>query len=296
MLDYKLFEALAAVVQEGGFDKAARKLCLTQSAVSQRLKLLEEQAGQILLARAIPPRATFAGRKLLKHYLQVKRLEDDLLEDVEIGEGRGFATLAVGLNADSLATWFMAAIGPFMKEKTALLDLRIDDQEQTHQLLKDGEVVGCVSTRERPMQGCRSVYLGCMRYRLLATPGFAAAWFPEGLTLDDVRRAPILVFNRKDELQNKLLRQVLGKEPGPVPTHYVPSSETFVDFISSGLAYGTLPDQQSSALLANGRLVDLAPDHHIPARLFWHCWNLKSSLLESLTRHLVGGAENLLEE
>ena len=292
MLDYKLIEALALVAQGGGFDKAATALHITQSAVSQRVKLLEEQMGQILVARTAPPRLTSAGRNLLKHYLQVKRLEDDLFG--EMAQQAGYTPIAVALNADSLATWFLDAIQSFVVKEDVLLDIRVDDQEQTHQLLKDGAVVGCISTKEQPLQGCRIDYLGQMNYQMFASPEFAKKWFPLGLTLADVCSAPAIIFNRKDELHKKLFQLVLGQVPDSIPTHYVPSAEKFVDFIGMGLGYGMLPRQQSAPFTKNGRLVDLAPAHTIPVKLYWHCWNLNSKLLVKFTRQLILGAKALL--
>ncbi|HHC25317.1 MAG TPA: LysR family transcriptional regulator ArgP [Desulfobacterales bacterium] len=294
MLDYKLLEAMAMVVLEGGFEKASRALHLTQSAVSQRVKLLEEQTGQILLARTSPPRATSAGQGMLRHYLQVKRLEGDLMDILPRTSDKAFTSVAVGINDDSLATWFLEAVRPFLEQESVLLDLRADDQEQTHRLLRDGEVVGCISSYGHPMQGCRIVYLGCIGYRLVATPEFVARWFPDGLSIDSARHAPAVMFNRKDDLHNKLFRQIFGEAPAPIPAHYVPSSEKFVEFITSGFAYGTLPEQQSASLISTGRLIELSPSCHATIKLYWHCWNLKSPLLEKLTRNLVSGARRLL--
>ncbi len=291
MLDYKLIEALAMVVQEGGFDKAARRLYLTQSAISQRVKLLEAQTGQVLLARTTPPRATPAGRRMITHYLQVKRLEDDLT--AESGE-TAFTTLAVGVNGDSLATWFFDAVHPFLEKHHVLLDLKVEDQDQTQMLLKNGEVIGCISTMDQPLQGCRMAYLGCMIYRPVASPGFHQRWFPDGLEWAQAGQAPFLIYNRKDELHVKLFRQLFGRVPASLPAHYLPSSEKFVDFITHGLAYGMLPDQQSADLLAQNRLVDLAPGAPVAVKLYWHCWNLKSDLLAALTQRLVQGANTQL--
>jgi LysR family transcriptional regulator, chromosome initiation inhibitor len=296
MFDYKLIEALAMVAREGGFDKAARALHITQSAVSQRVKLLEDITGQVLLARTTPPRATRSGQKLLKHYLQVKRLEDDLLGKMDGDPDQGFTSMAVGINADSLALWLIEAIQPFLLAEKVLLDIRVNDQEQTHRLLKDGEVMGCISTQEQAMQGCRIDYLGCMNYRMMASPEFAARWFPDGLTAEAVRLAPAVIFDRHDALHHKLLRQILQEGPDAIPTHYVPSVEKFADFVALGLAYGMLPDQQGAPLAAAGQVVDLSPDHHIPVKLYWHCWNLKSDLLENLTTHLIRKAETLLQK
>lgn len=294
MLDYKLIEALARVVEEGGFDRGARKLHLTQSAVSQRIKLLEEQTGQVLLTRTTPPTATPSGRQMIKHYLQVKQLEDDLLGAMVAAGRENFATLSVGINEDSLATWFFDAARPFLEKEQVLLDLRADDQDQTHKLLKDGEVIGCISTLDKPVQGCRATYLGRMDYRLVATPAFAAQWFPNGLTTEAVQKAPALVFNRKDELHLKLFAKALKAVPTDFPTHYLPSSEKFADFISAGLAYGMLPTQQNAGLLALGQLVALAPEHMVSVKLYWHCWNLASRLLETFTEELVKATQTTL--
>ena len=295
MLDYKLIEAMAMVVREGGFDKAAAALHITQSAVSQRVKLLEESTGQIVIARTTPPRATAAGRKLLTHYLQVKRLEDDLIGEMEQPTDERFTSMAVGLNADSLATWFPEAIRPFLLGESVLLDIRVDDQDQTHRMLKDGDVVGCISTQQQPLQGCRIEYIGHMTYHMFATPQFADQWFPKGLTRAAAGRAPAIVFNRKDELHQRLFHQALGIVPASIPTHYVPSSEKFSKFIAMGIGYGMLPHQQSASYVQAARLVDLAPGCHVEVKLYWHCWNLKSKSLEKLTQQLIIGAKSLLE-
>ena len=55
MFDYKLLTALEAVVKAGSFDKAAALLCITPSAVSQRIRQLEERTGQLLLIRSCVP-------------------------------------------------------------------------------------------------------------------------------------------------------------------------------------------------------------------------------------------------
>jgi LysR family transcriptional regulator (chromosome initiation inhibitor) len=296
MLDYKLIEALAMVVQEGGFDKAAKRLHITQSAVSQRIKQLEDRVGQVLLSRTSPPQATRAGQRVIKHCLQVRRLEDDLLDALPPAENRTPVVLAIGINDDSLATWFVEAVAGFLRQTQVFLDLRPDDQEQTHQMLKRGEVIGCISAKPQPMQGCRVEYLGRMDYRMLATPGFFSSWFPDGMTPSAMRRAPLLVYNRKDELHLRFFERAAVNMTPQLNVHYLPSSEKFVDFILKDLAYGMLPDQQSLPLLENGRLVELLPGSTIEVGLYWHCWNLKSALLEKFSHHLAQQARVHLKQ
>ncbi|MBU1248006.1 MAG: LysR family transcriptional regulator ArgP [Proteobacteria bacterium] len=286
MLDYKLVEALAMVVREGGFEKAARAMHLTQSAVSQRVKLLEDQTGQVLLVRSTPPQATGAGSEVLKHYRQVERLEGDLAEAMAPDRAGALEVLPIGVNADSLSTWFLDAVRPILRTRKLLLDLSVDDQEQTHNMLKRGEVVGCVSARVTPVQGCLATCLGRMVYRLLATPGFVAAWFADGFTPEAARIAPAVIFDRKDDMHNKVLVRAFGEVPGKVPTHYIPSSEKFLDMVVSGFGYGMVPDYQSEQLREAGALIDVAPGFAVPVDLYWHCWNIGSPLLEEFSKAL----------
>lgn len=294
MLDYKHVEALALVVQEGGFDKAAKALNITQSAVSQRIRQLEDQAGQVLLVRSSPPGPTPAGKRLVRHYTQVKHLEDELGGMLDPEAGQSFVSLPVGLNEDSLSTWFLEAVTPFLKREPVLLDLHADDQEVTHRMLRDGLVVGCVSSFDKPVQGCGMRYLGDMVYKLVAAPEFAARWFPEGITEAAVRRAPTQVFSHKDNMNNRFYRRVLGRVPENIPTGFLPSSEPFIANIRRGLAYSLVPDLQCDRLLASGELIELAPENNIPVKLYWHSWSIRSNLLRRFGGAVVKGAQRLL--
>ncbi|MDY0161700.1 LysR family transcriptional regulator ArgP [Desulfobotulus sp.] len=293
MLDYKLLEALARVLEEGGFERAAQALCITQSAVSQRIKLLESQVGQVLLVRSTPPRATVAGLGLLKHYRQVACLEADL-ESALLPQGpEGFRTLKVGLNADSLITWFPGAVKNFLLSGKVLLDLFTDDQDVTHRLLQDGEVMGCITSRDKGLQGCRIHPLGSMRYRMLASPAYMKRWLPQGVSGLKDFGGPVLIFNRKDRLQDRFFSAVLGFFPSP-PLHYVPSATSFQTFALLGLGCGMIPDLQSRDLRCSGALVEVVPDMPMDVPLYWHCWDLDSALLTTFTDMLVREAGKCL--
>ena len=288
MLDYKLIEALAMVVQECGFEKAAVKLFVTPSAISQRIRALEEQTGQILINRTNPPKATEAGMRILKHYHLVKRLEEDLIDTFTPHEDRKFVTLAIGINMDSLTTWFLDAVKDFLHDHRILLDLKPADQDQTDQLLKDGAVIGCVSSKDKIIQGCRMDYLGCMEYRMLATPEYMSTWFPNGANMENICHAPLFIFDRKDELHLLYFREAFGEVPVEFSAHYLPSSEQFLKFIVAGLGCGMLPEQQSDDYLRSGKLVELVRGSVVRVDLYWHCWNLKSKLLKEFSENLVG--------
>jgi LysR family transcriptional regulator (chromosome initiation inhibitor) len=295
MLDYRLVEAFAAVIEEGGFDKAARRLHITQSAVSQRIKQLEEQHGQVLLQRTNPPRPTETGIGLFRHYHQVQHLEQDLSNGKTATPRSAYATLALAINADSLATWFFQAVQSFLREQKVVLDLHIDDQDQTHKLLQEGKVLGCITTRDSPLQGCRITPLGIMEYGLCCSPSFARTWFPQGFDLAAVEQAPVIRFNRQDGLNEQLFDRIFPGFPQDVPTFFVPSSEMFVTFIKEGLCYGILPEQQSRSLLESGELIDLLPGYGVKVELYWHCWNLRSELLESFSKRFIDEVRRMLK-
>lgn len=302
MIEAKFLETLATVVDEGGFERAAKRLNLTQSAVSQRIRQMEEAVGQPVLTRTQPPRPTGPGRALLRHARRVELLENELTADLarqfksegSSGHPEGpWQTLALAVNADTLATWFTTAVLPVLVSERIVLDLRVHDQERTLELLRGGEVAGCVSTRKSPMQGCRAESLGTMRYHCASAPAFAARWFPQGLTLKAAWSAPAVVFNRDDNVHDHFLELTLGASPDSAPRHHVPDSERFVDFVLGNAGYGLIPHLQANAHLASGALVDLCPAP-LPVPLYWHCWNVPSALLARVGRALKTAARRQL--
>ncbi len=139
--DYRTLQALDAVIRERGSERAAQKLCITQSAVSQRIKQLENMFGQPLLVRLMP-RPTEQGQKLLALLRQVELLEEEWLGDEQTGSSSLLLSLAV--NADSLATWLLPALAPVLADSPIRLNLQVEDETRTQERLRRGEVVGAV--------------------------------------------------------------------------------------------------------------------------------------------------------
>lgn len=280
MIDFKLLEALSAVVEEEGFEKAAGKLFITQSAVSQRIRTLEEKTGQILISRETPPKPTKRGYELIKHYRQILALEADFVREEE-------QVFPLGINADSLATWFLPAIRSLLEQSNINIEIKVDDQEKTAEMLKKGLVAGCISSNRNSLQGCRVHYLGEMEYSICATQGFIDKWFPEGLTEQALMKAPAVIFNRNDRLHDRYLNEVLGSPAQGYPRHYIPSSEKFVDLIEMGVAYGVVPDLQ----IINLKIIN-AKKLRVP--LYWHHWNLNTKVITMLTDTLLKNGRHYL--
>lgn len=291
MLDYSLVAAVAAVVREGSFERAAAALHVTASAVSQRVKLLEQRQGQLLVVRGQPCTATAAGQALCRHAEQVAMLEAELA----VGDGTTPATLRVAVNADSLATWFIAAAAAFVEQSPALLDLRLEDQDHTAQQLRNGEVIAAVSALAAPVQGCRSWPLGRMRYLATASPQFVARHFAGGkVDAESLAHAPCLTFNQKDRLQEQWQQSLCGHAV-PAQRHWLPSTHAFVDAALAGLGWGMNPAVLVRDHIAAGRLVELVPGRPLWVALHWQHARSAAPMLDRLTGAVLAAAGTTLE-
>ncbi|MBA4214754.1 MAG: ArgP/LysG family DNA-binding transcriptional regulator, partial [Polaromonas sp.] len=249
MLDARQLEALAAVVDHGGFGPAAQSLSLSLAAVSLRIKSLEDTLGQRLLVRGKQARATPAGQALLGHVKQVRLMEADLLDGLQGGaQPRGgvrWQSLGVAINADSVASWFLPGVATLLQRHHLLLEILIDDQDHTHDALKSGDVMGCVTTLTTAMRGCVAEPLGVMRYRCVASPAVAQRCrTPRGaVSVHKLLAHPAVIFNRKDALQDAFLEQHFGLRQPNYPRHFAPAVEAFETAIELGLGWGMVPEQ-----------------------------------------------------
>jgi LysR family transcriptional regulator (chromosome initiation inhibitor) len=289
----ELAETLAVVVDEGSLDAAARRLHVTPSAVSQRIKTLEEELGRVVLVRSRPVRPTEAGAAIVRLARQSALLEHDALAALGVDEeGAALVSVPLAVNADSLATWFLEPLARLRERHPVVFELHRDDQDFTAGLLESGTVMGAVTSRATPVAGCRVSTLGVMRYEAVATPEYRARWLVDGVTAKALEAAPLVDFDRRDDLQSQWLT-AQGAGAASPPRSYVPASNDFASAIKLGLGWGLLPSFQSEAELADGRLVRLGgPPVDVP--LYWQQWNLRSPLLDAIAVELVAEGRRVL--
>ena len=298
MLDYAGLEALAAVLREGSFDRAARKLHVTPSAISQRVKQLEERLGQVLVLRGQPCTGTDAGRRLVLHFEQVALLENELRRHSPELVPEGLVprpTLKLAVNADSLNSWFVGAMANFTKSGNELLDISIDDQDHTAKRIKEGDVMAAVTASSGHITGCNTWPLGRMRYVAAASPEFISRYFHDGVTKEAMSQAPMLTYDRKDGMQDKWLHQQgLSSRSGP-PRHWLPSAHAFVHACEAGVGWGMQPTVLIQRYLDAGSLVELLPNTDLGIDLYWaHARNAQAGL-ERLTQSVITAARNWLD-
>lgn len=283
-------QTFVAVVDHGSFEAAARVLSVTPTAVSQRIRALENAVGQTLIQRTLPTRATVAGDRLLRYARQVQVLQEDLAGDLD-AESVGIRAVSISVNADSLATWFLPAFGQATREHAITLDLHREDEQSKAAMLRAGRVMAAVTADRRPVVGCRSTRLGVMRYRAVASPAYVDDWLGGRPHL--AQDTPIVTFDRSDDLQHNYFRAVMGT-PLHAARHYIPSTTEHRAAALLGLGWGMIPEIFCSPLLAEGALVDLTPGRTLDVPLYWQRWKIQSALLDTVTDLLAGAAHTAL--
>lgn len=294
--DYPLLEALAAVVREGTFEAAARTLNITQSAVSQRVKLLEEKTGAVLVRRGRPCVPTEQGMKLYRHIDQVQLLEHDLEKSIfNLDAERRSLPMAVrmAVNADSLATWFDEVIQRGSSRLHISFDILLDDQEHTATRLRNGEALAAVTTEDEPVQGCRRIPLGAMEYLVVATPRFLQAHCPDGVSFDAMVAAPVLAFDRKDSLPEQWLLRAFGRTAS-LRCHYVPSYSGYLGACLKGTGWGLMPRQTVADHLRSDLLVEPVPGTSVEVSLYWQSSVRDSEVMRDLAAIVVDVAQKHL--
>lgn len=298
MLDEALLAAVAAVAREGSFERAARVLHITPSAVSQRVKLLEERLGAVLIVRGQPCSATEIGARICRHAELVAVLVCELRRELPMlprdSPDTSHASLRIAVNADSLGTWFIQAMADFGREDAALLNLTLADEDRTAEWLRRGHVLAAVTSVGTAIQGCRVRRLGALRYVATASPSFVRRWLGAGISADTLARAPSLLFDSNDRLQEVWARRIVRRDVS-LPVHRVPATHAFVDAALAGVAWGMNPLSLVRVQLQAGTLVELVPDTPVDVPLYWQATRLKVPILERMTRSVIRAATAALQ-
>lgn len=269
---------LAAAVDAGTLDRAAARLGITPSAVSQRIRVIEQRVGRVVLRRTKPVTATEAGEPLVRLARQLDLLEHDAR--AALGDATGTPHVPLAVNADSLITWFLPALAAVTATHPVTFELHREDQERTAQLLTAGTVMAAVTSQREPVAGCLASPLGRMRYTAVATRDFADRWFSQGLGRSALEAAPRVDFDRHDTLQAAFARRHGARVDAP--RHVISASAEFAQAVTLGLGWGMLLPGQFEGGLADGSLVVLADDT-VDIPLYWQRWNLSSPVLDTVT-------------
>ncbi|UWQ55054.1 LysR family transcriptional regulator ArgP [Leisingera caerulea] len=291
-MDPNQLAALSAVLRLSSFEAAAHALAVTPSAISQRIKALEDRTGTALVLRGAPCTGTAAGLRIAKHAEDIGLLEAQLARELALEAGHGPVRLRIAVNADSLASWF---IGAMAAVDGVLFDLLVDDQDHSAEWLKRGEVSAAVTASSKPVTGFEAYPLGTLDYAATASPAFMARWFADGVTPEAAAKAPCMIFNAKDNLQRLWLERNVAPGLAP-PAHFLPSTQAFIDAAAAGLGWGMNPLAMVAQDIRTGRLVPLIPGSTLPVPLTWQVARVMAPALAEVTRAVQKSARQYLTQ
>ena len=200
----------------------------------------------------------------------------------------------IAVNADSLSLWLLPALAEVAAEHDVTFELLREDEDRTANLLESGAALAAITSQKKPIAGCSVTPLGATEYLAVATPRFVEQWFPKGVTRRALAAAPVIEFDRSDDLQGQWIR-ANRVDPDVPPRHYVPASEDYAAAIRLGMGWGMLPPAQAEASLEIGALVRLGePD--IAEPLYWQQWNLTSPALAAIREAVATHARAALRQ
>ena len=156
-------------------------------------------------------------------------------------------------------------------------------------------MLGAVTTLSEPVQGCQIHALGSMRYAATCTPEFHARHFARGVTAQALAQAPVLVFNRKDDLQARYAQRLTGsQQPLQAPTWWIPSTRAFVHANLGGLGWTMNPLPLVRRHLDSGRLVYVKARAWEDVPLYWQHWKGEVASMALLTRAILQASSTLI--
>lgn len=285
MLDYRGIEALYSVQELQSFEAAAKKLHITQSAISQRIKGLETQYGQPVLIRTLPYRPTPLGKQLIGHYQRIRLLEEDLSKQIESAGAK--ARFSIALNRDSLETWFPDLLEETDLFKNVVLEIIADDQELTLEYLKNGLVSACLSTSSKEIMGGKVHFLGVMEYVLVASPSYVKEHFSKGSPQECLHQATAIKFDKNDYLHERYLEKFFHLDGKELNYVIIPSVKGFKKLALLGYGYGLIPKIDILDELKKKRLVQLYSDKTWKIPLYWHYWAVESKFYQKLNLDVI---------
>lgn len=296
VFDYNLLATLAVVVREGSFEIAAARLNISQSAVSQRIKILENRLGTPLVVRGRPCIGTPLGRRLCAHVDRVALLEHDLRDVMQPSKGGASSSrtmVPIAVNADSLATWFPEVVAKATDELDLLFDLIPDDQEHTSKRLLDGDALAAVSGDVPNINGFRKTSLGSLDYTAVCKRDAWERYFADGITRDAIRKLPCLVFDRKDSIPNQWLASY-ELSYSDLDIQWIPSFSGYIQAVSCGAGWGVVPRIALQEELGAGWMVEMTPSETVSVPLFWMSSIASNEVMERFSRLLISCARRHL--
>ncbi|PSW20707.1 ArgP/LysG family DNA-binding transcriptional regulator [Photobacterium sanctipauli] len=292
MLDHREMETLIAIIDGQSFDSAARHLNISPGAVSQRIKSLENRLGRSVLIRSTPPKTTAAGEQVLTYARRLLLIQKEMGLALKNNLDADVLSLTIAVNHDSLSCWFLDVVSSLSDKPHLSFDIRTSNTISTQELLKSGEVIAAITSKNNQVAGCKTRYLGKLEYIPVCSQSFFKSHFSSDLGKAQLASAPIVLFDRNDDLVKKFL-SLYKLQADQVKTHYIPCSHILLDAIKRGIGWTMLPRLLIEDQLTTSELVTIAP-HSLFIELYWNTWEQVSETITQVENQVISIASKKL--
>lgn len=287
MIDYEAIRALEAILEYQSFEKASKSIGITQSAITQRIQGFESFLGERLLIRKTPYKPTATGQAYLGLLRKVKILESEIESN-----SSNKPIIKIAINRDSLDLYFLDIISDKECAEAFALEIIADNQDNTLEYLKSGQVDMCISSESKAIPKHVSTHIGDMEYCLVCSPQFHMKYFKNKTTKEILANAPLVIFDKNDKLQHNFLKENYGVEPMSSISQ-MPSVQSFKIAIIGGYGYGFVPLLDIQQELKQKKVLEIFPSKKLKVPLYLHQWEYQKDYIKMFTKKLLKASEIL---
>lgn len=266
-INYELYKVFYHVANTLSFSEASKQLYISQSAVSQSIKVLEKKLNQVLFIRSTKRvQLTPEGEILLKHIEPamnlIQRGENQLLEANTLNGGQ----LRIGAS-DTICRYYLI---PYLKQFHNMypnVHIKVTNQTSIEcaKLLESGQVDFCITNYPNSgLSNSQNVRIVREFYDVFIANSTAFPMKGKHLSLRELQKYPILMLDRKSTTSEFLHSMFQKHQLDLVPEIEISSNDLLIDLAEIGLGIAFVPDYCVSGNRKDLYVLDL--EENLPAR------------------------------
>lgn len=266
-INYELYKVFYYVAISLSFSEASKQLFISQSAVSQSIKVLEKKLGISLFIRSTKRvQLTPEGETLLRHIEPamnlIKRGENQIMEASNLGGGQ----LRIGAS-DTICRYFLVPYLNRFHKAHPSIHIKVTNQTSTKcvDLLEMGQVDLIVTNypNSRLTHGDHVREIHTFQDCFIASSSYYEELQGKQLGLKDLLSYPIMMLDRKSTTSEFLHNLFQQHQLDLVPEIELGSNDLLIDLARIGLGIAFVPDY---CIPADGDLFPLKVTEELPTR------------------------------
>ena len=249
-MNLRFVETFVWVARLKNITRGAEKLCLTQSAVSNRIAALEEELGVMLLDRRNPGfRLSDAGTRFLDYADRLLTLQHELKNDLGTHEAQPFS-LRVGAVESVLHTWLIPMVDGLKKITPHIeFELTIEMTPTLNEQIQRGALDLIFAATPALGNGIINETLQPLETVLVGPKSMAGH---EKLLLDELLTYDLMTFQRGSQPHVALIAALRSAGAGDKHVHSISSVSALGRLVESGFGLATLPVAVAEQLMQRG--------------------------------------------